>query len=322
MACIINWIIGLIIGRGIAVALCYYLDYTNSRPGLSKQHGQWRLNKDKDKAQKTQSQARLKTIPTTLHAALYKPSLGRRNPLSELPPGSSPGLLTPSPSTEPQILMPNRHFLNVHSHYAKGPVPVVSELVEAPEIMQSYDYSDMNTRCGIGFQHHQPSCRTRRPARKINDLEKLPPLNSNVAAEINSRNKVLEQAAIFAKIRQKQEVCIEQQRRANRAPHQQLPPFVLQLGTWSKDRGSRAELSTPQVTSQITPSASPNSRRLQAPGHRPERSNLASDAPQRHVRWAPNLMQQKQKRLNFPQQPVHSPPIPIPRIRLSIISSA
>lgn len=90
--------------------------------------------------------------------------------------------------------------------------------------MQSYEYRPLDTTPAIGFQAPTSYRRVRAPPRKVTDLEGLPSLSSEVAAEIALKLKVREQARVLAEIREAQEKEYEDQRRANRAAQMRVPP--------------------------------------------------------------------------------------------------
>lgn len=224
------------------------------------------------------------------------------------PPPSAVKRSSSAPGPKPQILMPHSHYLNVHSHYAQVPARIeldeVTGLIRIPDVMQSYDYGRLNANGHIGFKRTRGKGKGRMPARKAIDLEKLPPLSSPMALEIMHRNRVHEQAAIFAKIRSEQEKNAELQRRANRASQHQAPPFNMLLGALFTRNGTQNDAPTPP----ITPAGSPSCR-SQQDLQIPERLAARNEPQGRHIRWAPNLIQQQQKVSNITPRRQRPPPI-------------
>ncbi|CAF9913774.1 MAG: hypothetical protein ALECFALPRED_009067, partial [Alectoria fallacina] len=97
--------------------------------------------------------------------------------------------------------------------------------------MQSYAYGPLDIGPAIGFQAPRNHRRICAPPRKVNDLESLPPLSSEVVADIARRMKVREQAGILAGIRKAQAKDSEARRRANRAAQMKIPPYVAHIST-------------------------------------------------------------------------------------------
>jgi hypothetical protein len=74
--------------------------------------------------------------------------------------------------------MPNRHYSNVHSHYARVTIHVkqneINNEIEITDVMQSYDYGCFDTHYHIGFKRHKAKGNARMSARKAVDPERLP----------------------------------------------------------------------------------------------------------------------------------------------------
>jgi len=211
-----------------------------------------------------------------------------------------------------QILMPNRHYLNVHSHYAKVPVGVelneANDKIKTSGIMQSYDYGCPDINPHIGFNPHRNKGGARMPVRKAVDLEKLPPLSSQLVAEITHENEVHMQAAMFAKIRSEREAHAELQRRVNRAPQHQAPSFKMRIGPLYARNGSQSDAPTPP----ITPAESPTDQ-IQPNTQRSKELQVYDTHQERHVRFAPNSIQQQQKLCNILQRRQRPPPVEVRR---------
>jgi len=277
---------------------------------LRDKHKRWRLVRDNSRRLEAQSRDGIRSRPTTAHAAaVLKRSLRSLPGQTELSPqvlgrtcssmeaGVAPAPPNPpssNPNTKPQILMPNVHYSNVHSHYAKVPVRVElnenNDEFKIMDVMQSYDYGDLDTNRHIGFQCHRSQGKACMPARKAVDLEWLPPLSSLLAEEITHMNKMNGQAAIFARLRSKREKYAELQRRANRAPQHQVPSFKMRLGPLYARNGSRSDVPTPPITP-----AESSSNPSQIDAQSREGLKDCNGPQERHVRWVPDLMQQQQK---------------------------
>ena len=154
--------------------------------------------------------------------------------------------------------------------------------------MQSYEYGPLDVGPAIGFQVPTTHRRIRPPPRKVTALEALPPLNTEVAAEITRRVKVREQAQFLAAIREAKEKESERQRRANRAMPMRIPPcLALVPTTYSAEDLEAALLSAPE----LTPLTRPKCKQLQTqpsqllglPG------NHSEVHKQIQVRWAAEL---------------------------------
>ena len=326
-------IIALIVGRSNSPFAPKYVIHADLQLDLAEQHRRWCIKKEKDRIR---SEGPSKPLPVTLHAEMHHRSVNigtRASPLPSL--RASCASSEPCPKFGAKILMPTPHFLNVHSHYARGLNSVASNSIESPEVMQTYNFNQIDAGRRIGFYPQQNRKAIRRPPRKINDLEKLPPLSSRLAGEIEHKKKVLDQAVLYAQIREKQEIESERQRRNSTAQQHPMPPFVLNIDRRHlADDGHLTDTSTPP----ITPPTSPPQLTRPACGQQSESSKdvvdnhmnqlkalvqqdlVSKPGRQPHVRWAPNLVQQKQKRiptLNAQQQPPHVVPFRILRRRRS-----
>lgn len=310
---------------------------------LRDKHKRWRLDRENSRRLEAQSRNGTRSRPITSHAAaVHKRSLPSLRSQTGLPPldfgaacsfvgaGSSPApvdLSSSNPSTKLQILMPNRHYLNVHSHYAKTPVNVeldaANDGINITDMMQSYDYSCFETYGHIGFECHRIKAKSRTPARKALNLEQLPPLSTPMAEEITHMNKVHGQAAMFARLRSEREADAELQRRAQRAPQHEVPSYKMRLGPLYARNGSKSDAPTPP----ITPAGSPSD-----PGQtnaRPSEGSKACNGPprERRVRWVPNLIQQQQKLSDILQRRQRPPPVEHRRLSraksaLSVVTTA
>jgi len=294
MASIIEGLTGLIVGRGIYKIPHVSID-AEDQPDLDEKHRRWLLGKEKDRLRSLNPK---RPMPMTLHAAMHRRSLNPEPPSSPSAPSLEP--LAPCPSKGPQILMPTRHFSNVHSHYAGGPVHASSDLTGVSQVMRSYKSSHKDTSRCMGFNTHQCDKAVRRPPRKVTDLEQLPSLSSKLAKEIKQTQKVLEQAKIYAQIRKKQEGEKERKRRNSTAQQHPVPPFVLRTDKWyPSDSGNLVDALKPE----ITPPASPEPTGETSNQQSEEAQDVAKNpAPRPHVRWAPNLIQQRQKPLQVPYE--------------------
>ena len=219
----------------------------------------------------------------------------------------------PPTSAKPNLFMPDRHFSNVHSHYySTGPVHDASNISEVSEVMQPYNFRRIDTRRSTGFNTHRNCPGARRPPRKKIDLENLPPLSSRLAEEIEHQKTVMEQAALFAKIREKQEEETERKRRTSTAQEHPMSPFVLCTDKWYP----AVKAGTVMLTPEITPPASLQlTNQTSIDQSKPSEDLAIPRAP--HVRWAPNLIQQKQKQLQPLQTQQHSQLRPKPQRRRS-----
>ena len=103
--------------------------------------------------------------------------------------------------------------------------------IEFSTIMQSYVYRPLHVGPEIGFQERRGRRKVIRPARKLNDLERLPPLSSRVAAEIEHRLQVEKQALSFARIREVEKMRAERERRERRSKQHAVPPYVPRVRT-------------------------------------------------------------------------------------------
>ena len=172
----------------------------------------------------------------------------------------------------------------VHNHWPR----ITGDLEpDDPTIMQSYEYDPLDIGPPIGFQAPKTHGRIRAPPRKVTDLESLPPLSSEVAAEIARKAKVREQAGILAEIRVAQEKESEGRRRADRAAQMRLPSHVAHIPTsCSAEDLEAALLSEPPPTPPIRPKR--KQLRTQRDQHLRQTGHHASNAlKQGHVRWAP-----------------------------------
>ena len=156
-----------------------------------------------------------------------------------------------------------------------------------PNIMQSYEYDPLEIGPAIGFQAPTTHHRVRAPPRKVTDLESLPPMSSEVAAEITLRVKFREQAGILAGIREAQEKESEKQRRANRAARMRVPPYVAHVAIpYNAEELEAALVSEPPPT----PLIRPDPKQLGHVGHHPGHA-----LKQGHVRWAPEPAPQRRR---------------------------
>ena len=205
-------------------------------------------------------------------------------------------------ASDTKILMPNRNFRNVHSHYPNGPaLQIISEAADATEVMQSYSHNQISTTHHVGFEPRDPNRGICKPARKINDLEKLPPLNARTAEEITRRAEFLAQARGYAQIRERQEDEVEVQRRLNTASRYPMSTFVLRLDSWHQREGIFPDdVSIPEITPYVTPEPSLRKARICASRTRERLPQSIAGNPtnQPHIRWAPNILQQRQRQLN------------------------
>ncbi|KAL6718099.1 hypothetical protein ACLMJK_004185 [Lecanora helva] len=282
MATLTDWVIGLIAGRD-----------------LGEQHIRWCIKKENDHIRSLNS---TKPIPTTLHAAMYQDSS-----LNDAHMSQSSRSFTASykmysahcSEAGPQILMPAQSFLDVHSHYAKVPNQV-SIYTEALEVAQSYKFGTIKTIQRTTFDLNRENqilkAPLRRPKQKINDLENLKPLNSALCKEMTQRNQVIEQAARFAELRKAQEVAYERRRRNSTKQQHPLPPFILKVDRRLPGVHDSEHL-VDTLPPYFTPPASPEHM------HETDQQDLqavsvAADNPTRlpQIRWAANLLQQKQRK--------------------------
>lgn len=297
---------------------------TDVQLDLRDRHKRWRLDRDNSRRLEAQSRNGTRSRPTTAHAAAVHKRSQRwlrgqtgRLPLEfgpacsseEVGPAPAPTNLSPSnPSTKPQILMPNRHYLNVHSHYAKFSVHVelngTDDEIKITDVMQSYDYGYLDTNHHIGFKRHRRMAKARMPARKAVDLENLAALSSPLAEEITHMNKVHGQAAIFARFRSERKGHAELQRRANRTPQHQVRSYKMPLGPLYARNGSKSDAPAPPITPANSPS-DPGGTDAQSP----EMSKACNGPQERRVRWVPNLIQQQQKVFDILQRRQRPPPI-------------
>lgn len=159
-----------------------------------------------------------------------------------------------------------------------------------PTFMQSYEYGPLDIGPPIGFQAPKTHRRICAPPRKVTDLETLPPLSSEVAAEIARRAKFREQAGILAEIRVAQEKESEGRRRADRAAQMRVPPHVAHIPT-SYSAEDLEDLEAALLSEPLpTPPIRLNRKQLrtQPDQHLRKTGHHASDAlKQGHVRWAP-----------------------------------
>ena len=291
------------------------------------QHIRWCLKQECDHIR---SQSPTKPIPTTLHAAKYKESLtsGARNPNQT---GSSNAAgnasSTPNLHNTPTILMPHPNFRNVHSHYVTGPITInlrstttdsttdsavdFTAKVPTPPIPIPSNTNTKHTqqRTQVNLRQHRKGG-SRAPRRKRTNLEDLPALSSAVAAEIAHRKLVTEQAARFAEIREAQELEAEMARREHVRREHPVPEFVLRI-----DRYEGEDLADflPALI-KTTPAASPERKRgrekaaqqqqeqqMEGAGADADGKDVAGNpnAPnpteERHITWAPNLVQCRQQ---------------------------
>lgn len=166
-----------------------------------------------------------------------------------------------------------------------------------PAIMQSYAYGPLNIGPAIGFQAPTTHRRVRAPPRKVTDLESLPPLSSELAAEIARRVNVREQAAALAEVREAQEKESEGRRRANRAAQINMPAYVAHISTtYSAEELEAALLSEPPPTPLTRPK--PKQPRTQPDQYLGQAGHHAGDVTkQGHVRWAPEPARQRRRDL-------------------------
>ena len=300
MAGFLEAIIALIVGKGreetLAVGLSICAEYGLD---LAERHRRWLVKRETDEIR---SQCSNRPMPTTLHAAMHQRSMGWESqpPISCSMPSSGAWATTvPSPSTEARFLMPNRHFLNVHSHYATFSDDVAPNFIESSEVMQTYDFGQIDTGHRIGFNPHRRHKRISRPPRRNIDLERLPPLGPKLIEEIEKKKQLLEQAAIYAQIREKKEAETERKRRTSTAQQHPMPPFVLRIDKWYTS--SDTSLQDPLV-SQATRPASLQCR-CQSLVSQSEAAQEAVGcfASQTRGRLTSNLIQQRQKKFQDPR---------------------
>lgn len=226
----------------------------------------------------------LPTDLSTLKSASVIPTLkSRTSPTTTS--GRSPLLKPVEPALIPEYNV-------VHNHCSR----ITGDLeIGDPAIMQSYAYGPLDIGPAIGFQAPTTHRRVRAPPRKVTDLESLPPLSSEVAAEISRRVNVREQAAVFAEIREAQEKELEGQRRANRAAKMNIPPYLPHISTsYSAEELEAALVLEPSPTPLIRPKLKQPciqpDQHLGQPGHLP-----GDVAKQRRIRWAPEPAPQRRR---------------------------
>lgn len=161
--------------------------------------------------------------------------------------------------------------------------------------MQSYEYDPLKIGSAIGFQASAIHRRVRAPPRKVTDLESLPPLSSEVAADFARRQKSREQAGILAEVREAHEKDSENRRRASRAAQMRVPPYVAHIAiSYSAGDLEAALLSEPPPTPLIPPK--PKQFVVQPDQHLGQVGHHAGDAlKQEHVRWAPEPAPQRRR---------------------------
>ena len=276
--------------------------YHDSSAELAELHQRWCVGKEKDHLR---SLSPSRATPTTLHAAKHHQSLDHgvqhlKKP--PLPPANKTPLIAPCPPhLKTAIFMPDRHFTNVHSHYATAPANEAPERNNVVEVVQIYDHVHLEPKRRKSFDLHQHCSGIRLPARKRIDLERLPPLSDKLAEEIKYKNQLLEEAAMYAKMRQSQEEKVEKRRRSDTA--QRYPTPLFRMGLDSKQLSS-SEIIDPLVTETETTqdALSKRERARQARGeHAKEDQNLGGNraAPPR-IQWGPNLIQRKQRAIEAP----------------------
>ena len=246
------------------------------------------------------SRSPARPVPMTLHAAVHHRSMER----DPHPPSSvSYGIMVTSPCVEAKVLMPQRDFINIHSHYAPISHHLTPKVIETSEVMRTYDFSQINTSHPIGFNPQQRQKRISKPPRKNSDsdLEKLPPMGPGLAKEIEKKKQVLEQAAIYAQIREKEEAETEVKRRTKTARRHPMPPFVLRIDERHINATTNLQDPLTAQPAQATPPA-PSQGMRQSPVDPSAALREAEGHPplQPHVKWAPNLMQQRQQKSQAP----------------------
>lgn len=194
-----------------------------------------------------------------------------------------------SPLLEPiePALMPEYNV--VHNHCFR--TPKNSEPGE-PLLMQSYEYGPLDLGSAIGFQANTTHRRIRAPPRKVTNLESLPSLSSEVAAEIGRRVQIQEQAGVLAEIREAKERESERQRRASRPARMRLLSYVAPtFSSYSAEDLEAGHLSEPPPTPLIRPVRA-QLRKMpdQQAGH-----HAGDILKQGHVRWAPKPAPQRRR---------------------------
>lgn len=217
--------------------------------------------------------------------------------------------------------MPNQHFLNVHSHYAKVPVHVASAIIQVSEVFQCFDYRRSDSLHQIGFQEPEYCFQASPPARKVTNLERLPPLNAEVAAEISQHNRKLKQAEAYHRIKEQQQRQDEQRRRAETARKYPMTQFIPNLGIHRRGKAvAVVTLPEPKVKPSTTSTDTADGQARIKPSDSEAITEVGTSAKQKRIRWASNvdvnLRQQKQQHTNANGAPP-SPPIPIPRAKAS-----
>ncbi|KAF6234376.1 hypothetical protein HO173_007409 [Letharia columbiana] len=227
------------------------------------------------------------TPPTDVSApkSASTTSSSKSRPSSTTTLGRSPLLRPIEPALMPEYNIVHKHCSQITGDLEPG----------NPYIMQSYEYGPLDIGPAIGFQAPTTHRRIRAPPRKVTDLESLPPLSSEVAAEIARRVKVREQAGVFAGIREAQEKESENQRRANRAAQLRVPPYVAHILTsYSAEDIEAALLSEPPQGPLIRPER--KQLRAQRDRYLGQAGNHAGDTlKQGHVRWAPEPASQRRR---------------------------
>ena len=192
-------------------------------------------------------------------------------------------ILRRSPLLNPiePALMPKYNV--VHNH-----CPRFTEDLDAsdPTIMQSYEYDPFDIG-PIGFQAPTTHRRVRAPPRKVTDLENLPPLSSELAADITRRARIQEQAGILAGIREAEAKEFEGRRRASRAAQMRVSHLVTHIpASYSAENLEAVFQSepppTPPTRSRHKQLRTQPDRHLRQAGH-----HIGNAVKQGHVRWAP-----------------------------------
>ncbi|CAF9935617.1 hypothetical protein IMSHALPRED_010289 [Imshaugia aleurites] len=196
---------------------------------------------------------------------------------------SSTATLGQSPLLKPiePALLPEYNV--VHNHCSR----ITEHLDPAdPFIMQSYQYSPLDLGPAIGFRAPTTKYRVRVPPRKVTDLEKLPPLTSEVAAEVTRNFKVRERAGILAEIRAAREKESEVQRRASRVAQMRVPSYEAQISVVFCAKDLEAALLSEPPPTPLTRRERKHLRTQPKQYLGPTAHHVGDALEQRHVRWA------------------------------------